>query len=247
MSRFEGKTALITGGARGIGKVIAERFAAEGARLALCDVDMGQVSETAREFTNKGYAASAYEMNVADEESVKGAVKAVMDDAGQIDILINNAGITRDGLMLRMKRADWDSVIAVNLTGTFLVTQAVVRHMVKARFGRIINIASVVGLIGNAGQVNYSASKAGIIGMTKTMAKEYAARGVTVNAIAPGYIETEMTAILTDEARQAFLKAVPLNRPGSPDDVASATIFLASDDASYMTGQVLSVDGGMYM
>ena len=247
MSRFEGKTALITGGARGIGKVIAERFAAEGARLALCDVDMELVAETAREFTDKGYAASAYKMNVADEESVKDAVKEVVDDAGQIDILINNAGITRDGLMLRMKRADWDSVIAVNLTGTYLVSQTVVRHMVKARFGRIINIASVVGLIGNIGQANYSASKAGIFGLTKTMAKEFATRGITVNAIAPGYIETEMTATLSDEARQAFLKAVPLNRPGSPNDVAAATVFLASDDASYMTGQVLSVDGGMYM
>lgn len=247
MSRYEGKTALITGGARGIGKVIAERFASEGASLVLCDVDMDLVSETAKEFTDKGYSASAYQMNVADEDSVKDAVKAVIADAGQIDILINNAGITRDGLMLRMKRADWDSVIAVNLTGTFLVSQAVVRHMAKARYGRIINIASVVGIIGNVGQANYSASKAGIIGLTKTMAKEFAARGVTVNAIAPGYIETEMTAILSEEARKAFMDAIPLNRAGSSDDVASVTAFLASDDASYMTGQVLSVDGGMYM
>ncbi|MBN1290794.1 MAG: 3-oxoacyl-[acyl-carrier-protein] reductase [Candidatus Latescibacteria bacterium] len=247
MKKFEGKVALITGGARGIGKTIAQRLVEEGADIAICDIKLDVACATADELSLGGTKAKAFMMNVSDAESVVDAVKSVADEFGKIDILINNAGITRDTLMLRMKSEDWDLVLGVNLTGTFNVSKSVVRFMVKARYGRIINIASVVGLIGNPGQTNYSASKAGIIGLTKAMAKEFALRGITVNAIAPGYIHTDMTEHLSDEAKEAFLKAVPLNRAGTPGDVAAAAAFLASDDASYITGQVLCVDGGMVM
>lgn len=244
MSRLEGKTALITGGAQGIGKSIAKRLASEGAAIAVCDMNLERAAATAREL---GGSSKAFFMNVSDEAGVETAVNEVIAAFGKIDILVNNAGITRDNLMLRMKKEDWDLVLLVNLTGTFLVSKTVVRHMIKARAGSIINIASVVGLMGNAGQANYSASKAGVIGLTKTMAKEFASRGVTVNAIAPGYIQTEMTEHLSDEAKDAFMTAIPLKRPGTPDDVSAAALFLASPDAAYMTGQVLSVDGGMHM
>ena len=246
MGRLDGRTALITGAAQGIGKAVAEKFASEGAILAICDFNRDKAQETAAELS---YAttANAYPMNVTDAAGVDQAVAAVMKDFGKIDILVNNAGITRDNLLIRMKREDWDAVLAVNLTGAFTVTQAVIRDMMKARYGRIVNMASVVGVTGNAGQANYSASKAGLIGLTKTLAKEFAGRNITVNAIAPGYIATDMTAVLSEEAKQAFLKNIPLNRPGTPEDVARAALFLASDDAAYMTGQVLCVDGGMVM
>ena len=247
MKKLDGRVALITGGARGIGKSIARRYISEGADIALCDVKLDDAQISALELSSKGGNAKAYLMNVADDASVDEAVKNVMDEFGRIDILINNAGITRDTLMLRMKQDDWNAVMSVNLTGTFNVSKSVVRFMVKARFGRIINIASVVGVIGNAGQANYSASKAGIIGLTKTMAKEFASRDITVNAIAPGFIRTEMTEHLPEEAKEAFLKVIPLNRPGTPEDVAGTAVFLASDDASYITGQVICVDGGMVM
>lgn len=247
MKKLEGRVALITGGARGIGKKIAQRFISEGANIAVCDVNPDEAQSTAAELSSDGCVVKAYMMNVADEANVAEAVKKVMDDFGRIDILVNNAGITRDNLMLRMKQEDWNAVINVNLTGTFNVSKSVVRFMVKARSGRIVNIASVVGVMGNAGQVNYSASKAGVIGLTKTMAKEFASRSITVNAIAPGYIQTEMTEHINEQAKEAFLKAIPLNRPGTPEDVSGTALFLASDDASYITGQVVCVDGGMVM
>ncbi|MCE5249232.1 3-oxoacyl-[acyl-carrier-protein] reductase [bacterium] len=247
MKRLEGKTALITGGAQGIGMVIAQRFVSEGAQIALCDINPETAERTAQVLSGEGGIVKAFVMNVANEESVNSAIKSIADEFGKIDILINNAGITRDNLMLRMKTEDWNAVISVNLTGTFLVSRAVIKMMLKAHYGRIINIASVVGVVGNPGQVNYSASKAGIIGMTKTMAKEFASRSVTVNAIAPGFIQTEMTEHLPQEAKDAFLTVIPLNRPGLPEDVAGAAVFLASDDAAYITGQVICVDGGMVM
>jgi len=246
VDRLKEKVALVTGGARGIGKTIAGRFTAEGARIALCDIDLDSARSAAEELSGGG-EVRAYPMNVADENSVGKAVEAVVSDFGRIDVLVNNAGITRDGLLMRMKREDWDAVLAVNLTGAFNVTRAVVRVMMKARYGRIVNIASVVGLVGNVGQANYSASKAGLIGLTKTTAKEFASRNITVNAIAPGYIETEMTANLPEAAKQAFLDNIPMNKPGTPGDVAGAAVFLASDEASYITGQVICVDGGMVM
>jgi len=246
VDRLKSRVALVTGGARGIGRTIAERFAVEGAHIALCDVDLEGARAAAEELAGD-VEVRAYPMNVADEKSVGDAVAGIISDLGKIDILVNNAGITRDGLLMRMKRGDWDAVLAVNLTGAFNVTRAVVRTMMKARYGRIINIASVVGLVGNPGQANYSASKAGLIGLTKTTAKEFASRNITVNAIAPGYIETEMTVNLPEAAKQAFLDNIPMNKPGTPGDVAGTAVFLASDDASYITGQVICVDGGMVM
>ncbi|MFC1485865.1 3-oxoacyl-[acyl-carrier-protein] reductase [Candidatus Latescibacterota bacterium] len=246
MGCLDGRVALITGAAQGIGKAIAERFASDGSAIAVCDFNREKATKTASELSARA-TATAYRMNVADTGSVAEAVEMVMRDFGKIDVLVNNAGITRDTLLLRMKREDWDAVLAVNLTGAYTVSQAVVRHMMKARWGRIINMASVVGIRGNAGQANYAASKAGLIGLTKTMAREFAGRNITVNAIAPGFITTEMTAVLPEEAKQAFLNNIPLNRPGTPDDVAGAALFLAGDDASYLTGQVLCVDGGMIM
>lgn len=247
MKRLEGKVALVTGGARGIGRVISERFMDEGASIAVADMNIDLARITVDELSGRVGTAKAFAVNVSDENSVDGMVEEVMSAFGRIDILVNNAGITRDNLMIRMKKEDWDLVLAVNLTGTFLVSKAVIRHMMKARSGTIINMASVVGLMGNAGQANYSASKAGVIGLTKTMAREFASRGVTVNAIAPGYILTEMTEHLPEEAKKAFMDNIPLKRAGTTADVASVATFLASPDASYLTGQVLSVDGGMIM
>ncbi len=247
MKRLEGKNALVTGGAQGIGKTICERFASQGANIAVCDINKELADTVSEQLSAKSVNAKSFHMNVADYESVAAGVEKVLEDFGKIDILVNNAGITRDNLMMRMKKEEWDAVIAVNLTGTYNVSKAVVKHMMKARSGSIINIASVVGVTGNAGQVNYSASKAGVIGITKTMAREFASRNITVNALAPGYIETEMTHVLSEEAKNAFMEKIPLKRAGTPDDVALAAVFLASDDAEYITGQVLCVDGGMVM
>ncbi|MFC1538537.1 3-oxoacyl-[acyl-carrier-protein] reductase [Candidatus Latescibacterota bacterium] len=247
MKRLEGKVALVTGGAQGIGRVICERFASRGADIAVCDMNKELSDTVAKALSAQSVKAESFYMNVADEESVAEAVKKVFEEFGRIDILVNNAGITRDNLMMRMKKEDWDAVISVNLTGTFSVSKAVVRYMMKARLGAIINISSIVGVTGNAGQANYSASKAGVIGLTKTMAREFASRNITVNALAPGYIKTEMTEVLSDEAKNAFMEKIPLKREGTPEDVARAAEFFASDDAAYITGQVLCIDGGMVM
>ncbi len=245
MGRLDGKVALITG-AQGIGKTIALRFMRDGASAAICDFNTGGADATAKELSSIG-TVKAYFMNVADEASVNEAVSEVIHEFGKIDILVNNAGITRDTLLMRMKKDDWDAVISVNLTGSFNVSKAVIKPMMKARAGTIINISSVVGVIGNVGQVNYSASKAGLIGLTKTMAKEFAPRNITVNAIAPGFILTDMTDLLSDDAKQAFLNVIPMKRAGKPEDVANVASFLASEDSSYITGQVICVDGGMVM
>ena len=244
---FAGKTALITGGARGIGRAIAEELASAGATLAIVDVLQDVAEATAAAFRERGVEAAAFVANVASPADVDRLFGEVMARFGKIDILINNAGITRDNLIMRMKEEEWDAVIAVNLKGTFNCIKAASRPMLKARSGCIVNIASVVGVMGNAGQANYGASKAGVIGLTKTAAKELASRGITVNAVAPGYIETDMTGKLSEEARKAFLTVVPLARPGTPQDVARAVRFLCSEDAAYITGQVLHVDGGMLM
>ncbi|MCB2210980.1 3-oxoacyl-[acyl-carrier-protein] reductase [bacterium] len=247
MSQLQDKVALVTGSARGIGRAIAEELAREGATVIIHDILADAAKETAEEFRKQGWKATAIASNVAVAEDVEATIARVLAEHERIDILVNNAGVTRDNLLMRMKEEDWDLVLTVNLKGAFLMTKAVTRPMMKQKYGRIVNMASVVGVMGNAGQANYSASKAGLIGFTKSMAKELAARGVTVNAIAPGYIETEMTAKLPTAAREVFLQQTPLGRPGKPEDVARAVAWLASDNAEFITGQVLHVDGGMVM
>jgi 3-oxoacyl-[acyl-carrier protein] reductase len=241
---FKSKVAVVTGGASGIGAGIARAFAREQARIAICDIDANTGAKTAGEI---GAAARFIELDITNEDNINNAIDTIMNDCGQIDVLVNNAGITNDRLILRMTAGDWDKVLKINLTGTFLMTKAVSKHMLKQRSGRIINIASVIGLTGNAGQANYAASKAGIIGFTKSCAKEFAPRNITVNAIAPGFIQTRMTDVLSDDAKNSYMKLIPLGRFGTPDDVAGVTLFLASDAASYITGQVLCLDGGMVM
>ena len=245
--RLEGKVALVTGGARGIGKAISARLAAEGAKLAIVDIMLDVAQATADEFTAQGVEAKAYAANVASFADAEATVAQVVADFGSLDILVNNAGITRDTLMLRMTEEDFDKVIAVNLKGTFNFTKASIRPMMKARAGKIINIASVVGRMGNVGQANYAASKAGVIGLTKTVAKEFASRNIQANAVAPGYIVTDMTGKLSEEAREAFMQVIPMKRGGTPEDVANVVYFLVSPDSDYVTGQVINVDGGMLM
>ena len=247
MGQLQGKVAWVTGSARGIGRSIAEKLAEEGATLIIHDILEDVAKETAENFRSYGYKATAIASDVSNGEDVESTVARILAEHERIDILVNNAGVTRDNLIMRMKEEDWDLVLKVNLKGAFLTTKAVTRTMMKQRYGKIVNIASVVGVMGNAGQANYSASKAGLIGFTKSTAKELAARGVTVNAVAPGYIETEMTAKLPPAAREAFLQQTPLNRPGKPEDVAAAVAWLASDQSAFITGQVLHVDGGMIM
>ena len=242
---LRGKVALVTGGSRGIGKAVASRLAGAGARVALVDVvDPEQVEATAREI---GGGAIAVRANVVDADDVGAAVSQIEEQLGPIDVLVNNAGITRDGLLIRMTEEAWSAVLDVNLKGVFNMTKAVTRGMMKRRGGRVVNIASVVGITGNAGQANYSASKAGVIGFTKSVAKELAARNVLVNAVAPGFIDTDMTRALPEAARETLRKLIPLGRLGAAEDVANAVLFLSSDLASYMTGQVVVVDGGMVM
>jgi 3-oxoacyl-[acyl-carrier protein] reductase len=245
--RLEGRVALVTGGARGIGKSICERLAAEGAIIAVVDILQEIADETAKEFQGKGIEASAYAADVSKPEDAEATIKAVVEKYGKVDILVNNAGITRDTLIMRMSEQDWDLVMSVNLKGAFNFTKAVARPMMKNRYGKIVNIASVVGRMGNAGQANYSASKAGLIGLTKTSAKEFASRNIAVNAVAPGYIMTEMTEKLSDQATDAFMNAVPMKRAGKPDDVANVVYFLCSNDSDYVTGQVINIDGGLLM
>ena len=245
--RLEGKVAIVTGGARGIGKAICARLAAEGAKLAIVDILLETAQQTADEFAAAGIEAKAYAANVAKMEDADATVNAVVADFGKVDILVNNAGITKDTLMLKMTEDQWDAVIAVNLKGTFNFTKAVVRPMMKQRAGKIVNIASVVGRMGNVGQANYSASKAGVIALAKTTAKEFSARNIQVNAVAPGYIETDMTAQLPEAAREAFMTIIPAKRGGKPEDVANVVCFLCSPDSDYVTGQCINVDGGMLM
>jgi 3-oxoacyl-[acyl-carrier protein] reductase len=240
------KVAIVTGGARGIGKEIARRFLEEGAKVVICDILEGEIKETIKSLSGTGEIEGVV-ADVTVSDDVENVVKETVDKFGGLDILVNNAGITRDTLLMRMKDEDWDMVMDVNLKGAFLFTKTVFRPMSKGKWGRIINIASVVGLMGNVGQANYVTSKAGIIGLTKATAREYSSRGITVNAIAPGFIETDMTAELAEEVRKAFMEQIPLNRPGEPVDIANSCVFLASDLASYITGQVLLVDGGMFM
>jgi 3-oxoacyl-[acyl-carrier protein] reductase len=247
MGDLQGRIALVTGGAQGIGRAIAEELAAAGATLALADVNETKLGETVAELKAQGIDATAFTVNVSSEESIEAGAKAILEKFGKVEILVNNAGITRDNLMLRMKRSDWDLVLNINLTGAFLLTQALLSPMLKNRWGRIVSIASVVGRAGQAGQVNYAASKAGLIGLTRSLAREVASRGITVNAVAPGFIETPMTAVLSEEQTKAMLATVPLGRRGTPKDVAQAVKFLASDAASYITGHVLDVNGGMFM
>jgi len=241
------KVALITGSARGIGREIAFLFAKEGASIIICDVNEESARKTSEELESSGAKAISFCADVTNFSQVEEILNKILDKFGKIDILINNAGITKDGLLVRMKEADWDAVLGVNLKGTFVCTKAVSKVMIKQRKGKIVSIASIIGIMGNAGQANYAASKAGIIGFTKSIARELASRNITVNAVAPGYIQTEMTAKLSDEAREQMLKNIPLNRLGSPEDVASVCLFLASSDADYITGQTIVVDGGMAM
>jgi 3-oxoacyl-[acyl-carrier protein] reductase len=247
MASLEGKTALVTGASQGIGRACAIELARAGARLALAARNESKLAEVAAEITAAGGTAQTFVIDMADEESIKAGAKAALAAFGTIDILVNNAGITKDTLLLRMKRADWDSVLSTNLTGIYVLTQALVSSMMKARWGRIINMTSIVGETGQAGQANYAASKAGLIGFTKAIARELASRGITSNAVAPGYIETAMTGVLEPKQLEAMLSQIPLGRAGTEQDVAHAVRFLASDEAAYITGHVLDVNGGMYM
>ena len=244
---FEGKVALVTGASQGIGRACALELAAAGATVALAARNEAKLAEVKAEIEAAGGKAEVFALDIASEESIRTGAKNVIAALGGVHILVNNAGITRDGLAMRMRIHDWNDVLNTNLTGTFLLTQAVLSPMTRARWGRIINIASVVGEMGQAGQVNYAASKAGMIGMTKSLARELASRSITVNAVAPGFIETAMTAVLTDDQKNAMLGVVPLGRTGTDVEIARAVRFLASDDAAYITGHTLDVNGGMYM
>ncbi|MGO9127401.1 MAG: 3-oxoacyl-[acyl-carrier-protein] reductase [Terriglobales bacterium] len=244
---LSGRTALVTGASQGIGRACALKLAAAGTAVAVAARNQEKLNELVQQITSSGGAAAAFAMDVAEEEQIKSAFKAALAHFGKIDILVNNAGITRDQLVMRMKRADWDAVLNTNLTSAYLCTQQVIGSMLKQRWGRIVNITSVFGQMGQAGQANYASSKAGLIGLTMAIARELGSRNITCNAVAPGFIETAMTSALGEDFKQMAVKNIPLGRVGTPEDVASAVAFLASDEASYITGHVLSVNGGMLM
>ena len=244
---FKGKTAIVTGSSRGIGKAIAESFAQRGATVCIIDLREDGVNSVVNEFTEKGYESHGFVADVTDSERIGKVFKEIYQLTGSIDILVNNAGITKDSLILRMKEAAWDAVINVNLKGTFICIQKASRYMMKLQGSSIINMASVIGLMGNTGQANYAASKAGIIGLTKSVAREFAAKGMRCNAIAPGFIRTEMTDKLPADVVSSYAEAIPMKRMGSPEDIADLCLFLASDLSSYITGQVINVDGGLVM
>jgi len=241
------RVAVVTGASRGIGRACALALAAAGNRVALAARSADKLREVADQITANGGEAFAVELDLASPDSIKDGFARIAKDFGSVSILVNNAGITKDNLALRMKKDDWDLVLNTNLTGTFLATKEVLQGMMRERWGRIVNIVSVVGETGNAGQANYAASKAGLIGLTKTLAQEMASRGITVNAVAPGFVETDMTGVLSAEVKEKFLAQIPLKRMGTPEEIAAAVTFLASDAASYITGHVLDVNGGMYM
>ena len=245
--RFEGRVAVVTGGAKGIGRAVTSRLSAEGAKLVVVNRDRAALEAAVAELKCQGREALAVIADVSDAAAVEALAARVLEAYGRVDILVNNAGMTRDGLLLRMAEADWDAVLDVNLKGTFLCTREFTRPMIKQRWGRVVNLSSVIGLTGNAGQANYAASKSGLLGFTKAVAKELASRHITVNAVAPGFIETAMTESLGEKVREALLARIPLGRLGSPEDVAHAVAFLCSEEAGYITGQVLTVDGGMVM
>lgn len=244
---LEGKTAIVTGAARGIGQAIALDLAAKGANIVICDLQEEWLEETAAAVKKTGRKAMCKELDVTSHDTTQSVFQEIASECGSVDILVNNAGITRDGLLMRMSEADWDAVLAVNLKGTFNCTKAVTRTMMKQRSGAIVNIASIIGITGNAGQANYGASKAGVIAFTKSVAKELASRNIRVNAVAPGFITSKMTDALSDDVRDAMLNAIPLNRFGSPENVASVVSFLASGHAEYITGEVVNISGGMVM
>jgi 3-oxoacyl-[acyl-carrier protein] reductase len=241
------RVALVTGASRGIGRACAIALSTAGARVVLAARAVDKLEELATEIKSTGGQAYVTELDISSEASIQAAFRSITSEAGPVEILVNNAGVTRDGLAVRLKKNDWDLVIDTNLTGTFLCCQQVLQTMMRTRWGRIINITSVVGEMGNAGQSNYAASKAGLIGLTKSLAQEMGSRGITVNAVAPGFIETDMTGVLPDEVKERMLSLTPLRRLGRPEDVASAVRYLASDEASYITGHVLDVNGGLYM
>ena len=244
---LQNKVALVTGGAQGIGKTISEELVRNGAHVVLGDVNLEGAQATAEAINNNGGSASAVKIDVSNPAEVKQVFDSILKDKKPIDIMINNAGITRDGLMIRMKEADWDRVLNTNLKGTFLCSQQAAKQMIKQKSGAIVNIASIVGVMGNFGQANYSASKAGVIGLTKTLAREVGSRGIRVNAVAPGFIDTEMTRILDESVRQKLIEQIPMAKLGLAEDVARCVAFLVSDRSSYITGQVINVNGGMLM
>lgn len=247
MSGLDGRIALVTGASQGIGRACALALASSGATVALAARNEAKLAEVAAEIEAAGGKAAAFALDVASEDSIKAGAKAILEQFGKVEILVNNAGITRDKLVMQMKREDWDDVLATNLTGAFLLTQVLLRPMLKNRWGRIVNISSVVGRTGQAGQVNYAATKAGLIGLTRSLAREVASRGITVNAVAPGYIETPMTAVLDEKQTAAMMAQIPLGRAGADADIAQAVLYLASEGAGYVTGHVLDVNGGMFM
>jgi 3-oxoacyl-[acyl-carrier protein] reductase len=247
MNRFEGRVALVTGASRGIGEAVARRLAAEGASVVVAARTAEALARVVGDILGAGGKATAVPVDLTQVSSIEAAVKAALEAHGQLDILVNNAGVTEDNLLLRMSKEAWERVLATNLTGVFLLTQAVAKSMLRRRYGRIVNVTSVVGMMGNAGQVNYAASKAGLIGFTKSVARELASRNITCNAVAPGFIATAMTEKMTEEARETLSRQIPLSRLGAPEDVAGAVAFLASEEASYVTGHVLNVSGGLYM